>query len=295
VPFHSRAIAFAVLVLGCLATEASSDHWWRCQADYGRPYKYDHNAVWGNRSANAGEAYASAWSAGVAAWEDNTIMQVWSEPFPAMAGQVDMESGYYGYTPWLGLASPYDLSEACTFRKVLTQINATHADNYDQYVRNAAACHELGHAWGLGHRDSEPGVQSCMGAYHLPDAHDKDTIHWLYGVSAFPGDGGGSGGGGGGSEPCLNGAGNLAPYCTDGCSASRPCDKKCRLADETCSTCGQYGSCDAGGGSGGGGGGSGGSNNLVCFPNLSECEAVCGGVCERRLNCGSANAHKCFE
>lgn len=32
-----------------------------------------------------------------------------------------------------------------------------------------------------------------------------------------------------------------------------------------------------------------------CFPGLRECEAVCRGVCERRILCGGASAHKCFE
>jgi hypothetical protein len=35
--------------------------------------------------------------------------------------------------------------------------------------------------------------------------------------------------------------------------------------------------------------------NLSCYPSLRQCqEACCGGVCERRINCGSETAHKCF-
>jgi len=52
---------------------------------------------------------------------------------------------------------------------------------------------------------------------------------------------------------CPGGQGGLAPYCHDGCSGTRPCDKLCRLADESCTTCGEYGVCDTGGGGGGGG------------------------------------------
>jgi hypothetical protein len=38
-----------------------------------------------------------------------------------------------------------------------------------------------------------------------------------------------------------------------------------------------------------------GDNNLQCFPSYKSCIAVCLGVCERRINCGGASAHKCFE
>jgi hypothetical protein len=40
-----------------------------------------------------------------------------------------------------------------------------------------------------------------------------------------------------------------------------------------------------------GGGGGGGT----CYPSLKACLAACSGVCERRINCGGASAHKCFE
>lgn len=50
---------------------------------------------------------------------------------------------------------------------------------------------------------------------------------------------------------CLNEAGSLAPYCSDNCSGARPCDKKCRRADESCTTCGDYGVCCCLGGGGG--------------------------------------------
>lgn len=33
----------------------------------------------------------------------------------------------------------------------------------------------------------------------------------------------------------------------------------------------------------------------TCYPSLQACLAECAGVCERRINCGGANAHKCFE
>jgi hypothetical protein len=36
-------------------------------------------------------------------------------------------------------------------------------------------------------------------------------------------------------------------------------------------------------------------HDLECFPSLRDCEESCCGVCERRINCGGASAHKCFE
>ncbi len=33
----------------------------------------------------------------------------------------------------------------------------------------------------------------------------------------------------------------------------------------------------------------------TCYPSLKACLSECTGVCERRINCGGANAHKCFE
>ncbi len=38
-----------------------------------------------------------------------------------------------------------------------------------------------------------------------------------------------------------------------------------------------------------------GGNDGSCYPSLKACLAECTGVCERRINCGGATAHKCFE
>jgi hypothetical protein len=68
---------------------------------------------------------------------------------------------------------------------------------------------------------------------------------------------------------CLNNAGNLAPYCTDGCGASRPCSKTCRNADGSCSTCGDYGYCEGMTGGGGGGTNDGDSSVTVNPANVA--------------------------
>jgi hypothetical protein len=58
-------------------------------------------------------------------------------------------------------------------------------------------------------------------------------------------------------------------------------DGECQREHESCHSCPQdCGGCGADG---------------QCFPNKRECEAVCRGVCERRIECGGASAHKCFE
>lgn len=36
-----------------------------------------------------------------------------------------------------------------------------------------------------------------------------------------------------------------------------------------------------------------GGHHMQCFASYRACKEVCGGVCERRINC--SNAHKCFE
>jgi hypothetical protein len=62
------------------------------------------------------------------------------------------------------------------------------------------------------------------------------------------------------------------PFCGDG---------ECQREHESCNSCPRdCGGCSADG---------------QCFPNLRECEAACRGVCERRIACGGASAHKCFE
>jgi hypothetical protein len=38
-----------------------------------------------------------------------------------------------------------------------------------------------------------------------------------------------------------------------------------------------------------------GGNDGVCFPSYDECAAACSGACQRKINCGGGNAHKCFE
>ena len=53
---------------------------------------------------------------------------------------------------------------------------------------------------------------------------------------------------------CLNDSGSgIAPYCADTCGGTMRCSKTCRLDDETCTNCGDYGACDADSGGGGGG------------------------------------------
>ncbi len=38
-----------------------------------------------------------------------------------------------------------------------------------------------------------------------------------------------------------------------------------------------------------------GDHDGQCYPSLKACLRECTGVCERRINCGGASAHKCFE
>lgn len=92
--------------------------------------------------------------------------------------EFQIRDGYYGRTGWSGYA---DWDYALHFTWMHIKLNSSYGANFSEARRRKTACHELGHALGLGHRSSG----SCLvrGNYprHRPDGHDNNYLRRIYG------------------------------------------------------------------------------------------------------------------
>jgi hypothetical protein len=109
-------------------------------------------------------------------WHNYTVIN-WSS-----GSGVDMESGQYGNTGWLGIAT-ISIRNGCTIVSGRTRLNRTYLDNgqYSTDAKKRVACHEVGHTTGLNHN---PLSSSCLktggSAVSRPNSHDRDVLAAKY-------------------------------------------------------------------------------------------------------------------
>lgn len=102
-------------------------------------------------------------------WEERTdgvvdfrlVTDKWADEHTA---DIAMQNGNFGKVKWVGLAQP-SIDEHGHFTHVWISYNDYYEGNTS---RRNVACHELGHAMGLGHAK---GISSCM----LPVSDDNET------------------------------------------------------------------------------------------------------------------------
>jgi hypothetical protein len=108
------------------------------------------------------------------------------EQCKAERGVVAVCNSTYGKTRWLGLTTV--VTKGSKIVKARVRLNDTYFDEEslgDDAMRKVV-CHELGHAFGLGHQEGEYGP-SCMEdarvfdrAYVTPNDHDYEQLEALY-------------------------------------------------------------------------------------------------------------------
>lgn len=91
---------------------------------------------------------------------------------------------------WFGLYEPLetDTSGAQTRTYVTTKfritLNTSELSSENDFVKQAAACHELGHAFGLAHNDdADPGktiMRSSSLTVNTPQTYDKNAVNYLW-------------------------------------------------------------------------------------------------------------------
>jgi hypothetical protein len=109
-------------------------------------------------------------------WHNYTVVN-----FNSGSGGVAMQSGLYGQTGWLGLAT-IQIQNQCTITSAVAKVNRTYLDNgYTADQKKRVACHEVGHTTGLNHN---PSSSSCLktggSAVSRPNSHDAYVLDQKY-------------------------------------------------------------------------------------------------------------------
>ncbi len=91
---------------------------------------------------------------------------------------------------WFGLYEPLetDTSGAQTRSYITTKfkitLNTTELSSENDFAKQATACHELGHAFGLAHNDdADPGktiMRSSSLTVNTPQTYDKNAVDYLW-------------------------------------------------------------------------------------------------------------------
>lgn len=176
--------AFAAPVLA--GHSWSTYHWARSTAELAVPVGDNVDQQWDSYLVQA-----------VKDWNQSTVIQ---SPLVAgstnpkncrgVAGTIQVCSGKYGNTGWLGIAS-ISISGG-HISQGTTKLNDTYF-NTAQYNtpswRALVTCQEIGHDYGLGHQDEDfntDNTNSCMDYTNLPagnehpDAHDYEQLLTMY-------------------------------------------------------------------------------------------------------------------
>lgn len=189
-----RLVGVLLGLLLALPATASAGHWWmwgpnifHMHAPRNPSFSY-YNWADENADMNLRCEYARGF------WSANPNIDIYNISGPPAAAQITCEDGFWGQTGWLGLASyegPTDFNTG-HYQKMHALNNlsylGTNGTGYNRWEwRQAVACQEVGHGFGMLHLG--PG---CMGvSYQVPDpyssaarvpsAHDNEHVSWLYG------------------------------------------------------------------------------------------------------------------
>lgn len=203
-------VPIALVASPVLATHSwSTYHWVRTTAEISPPV--------GN---NVSSAWTSYLTTAVNDWNQSTVIQsplVAGSTNPkncrAVAGTIQVCSGKYGQTGWLGIASISISGGHIT--QGTTKLNDTYfaSPTYNTPSwRALVTCQEIGHDYGLGHQDEDFSTDltnSCMDYTSIPagnehpDAHDYEQLLLIYDhlESGATASGPGRGGSGLGVDP----------------------------------------------------------------------------------------------
>lgn len=121
-------------------------------------------------------------------WNNYTVLDLGQVGSPGADDQVNSYNGYYGFTPWAGIADPQP-SDSCVYGSAQvvywdTHLNQTYLDDgsYSSTNKRHIACQELGHAFSVAHGSAPDSCMRTTGALDAPqpNAHDAQVLGCTY-------------------------------------------------------------------------------------------------------------------
>ncbi len=244
-----RPVTLAILgSLALIATSAviqaghawGSYHWARTSSPFTLKLGDNVSATWDGYLAKA----SADWTGTAPAVLQTSVVSGKTKPRNCRPreGRVEVCSAAYGYTGWLGLAQIW-ISGGEHIIQAITKVNDSYfnAPTYDTSDwRQFVMCQEIGHAFGLGHQDTDfnnDNLDSCMdytsdpASNTEPNGHDAEMLLAIYAhatdtFNSYEGadDGGSSGGGGmgGGMSNGMGAAQSGGPPGLDRADVSEP-------------------------------------------------------------------------
>lgn len=183
-----RAVTTWAAVLAVAATlgysgAALASHYWYCSGS--TPWKYANYYIYFYNGASGdyytmGQEEAKTDSNSWHNYTDVTLAQV------SAAGSTDhmnIYSGYYGSTGWLGIAEIRGYS-GCTITNGRVRMNMSYLENgsYTRTNKKHVMCQEIGHLLGLNHNRNS--TTTCMNDSILtapyPNSHDQTLVNGMY-------------------------------------------------------------------------------------------------------------------
>jgi hypothetical protein len=176
--------AALTIVVGTAASSASANHSWNGYhwARTSNPFTIqlgdNVSGAWDNMLRTA----SSDWSQSTVL--DTNVVAGGTRPKPCKAtlGRVEICSGSYGNTGWLGVAQIWLTSGSHIVQGTVKNNDYYFGSSTYQYNNTAemqhVICQEIGHTFGLDHQ-SETGasLNTCMDYYHNTSASDTRSTH----------------------------------------------------------------------------------------------------------------------
>lgn len=178
-------VAAVSVMAGAAASSASANHSWN-----GYHWARTSNPFTVQLGDNVSGAWDSMLRTASSDWSQSTVLDApvvaggtRPKPCKATLGRVEVCSGSYGNTGWLGVASIW-LQSGTTHIVQGTVKNNDYYFGSSSYQYNNTAemqhviCQEIGHTFGLDHQD-ESGISlnTCMDYYHNTSASDTRSTH----------------------------------------------------------------------------------------------------------------------
>ena len=177
-------VAALTIVVGTAASSASANHSWN-----GYHWARTSNPFTVQLGDNVSGAWDSMLRTASSDWSvsnvlDTTVVAGGTRPKPCKAtlGRVEVCSGSYGNTGWLGVAQIWLTSGSHIVQGTVKNNDYYFGSSSYQYNNTAemqhVICQEIGHTFGLDHQ-SETGqsLNTCMDYYHNTSASDTKSTH----------------------------------------------------------------------------------------------------------------------
>ena len=188
--FATLALALAISALPSLAM---ANHSWG-----GYHWARTSNPFTLKVGDNVSGAWDSVLDTTISDWSASSVLDLTkvaggtrSKPCKPTAGRIEVCSGRYGNTGWLGIAQIW-ITGGAHITQAITKVNDTYFDTptYNTTAwRNLVMCQEVGHDFGLDHQDEDfdnANLNTCMDytnnptSNQHPNNHDYQQLQTIY-------------------------------------------------------------------------------------------------------------------